>query len=135
MSALCNRFPEAKNTLRWIKEGWHVAVAYVIGVTIYMTVIGWKPYNLQQHPTHPIVNPTIGGGIAAGVTMLALYVAVRHWLTARHRVARPLLVPAVGPSSRSARRSTAVAGPPAASGRLGSPRQRRTLVRLHLRHD
>ncbi len=138
---LCNRFPEAKHTLRWIKEGWHVAVAYVLGVTIYMVVIGWRPYNLRQHPTHPLVDPTIGGGIAAGVTALALYVALRHWLTVRHGLAQPLPVPAAVPGG-------AEASAPGRQGPHGAIRGhlphldgswirrngRRTLVRLHLRH-
>ncbi|MBN8771563.1 MAG: citrate transporter, partial [Thiobacillus sp.] len=29
--AITNEFPEAKHTGRWIREGWHVAMAYVLG--------------------------------------------------------------------------------------------------------
>jgi hypothetical protein len=41
--AICNLFPEAKNTLRWLAEGWHVAVAYVVGFLLLLAVIGWHP--------------------------------------------------------------------------------------------
>jgi hypothetical protein len=27
----------------WLKHGWHVAVAYVIGFAIMLAVIGWHP--------------------------------------------------------------------------------------------
>ncbi len=112
--AICNRFPEAKDTLRWIKEGWHVAVAYILGVAVYVGLIGWDEWDLKQHPTHPLISPIIGDAIAGGITMLAVYVALRHWLIAKHRLARPLPTPfpagALVPNRR--RRRSAVAGRP-----------------------
>jgi hypothetical protein len=77
---ICNRFPEAKHTLRWVREGWHVAVAYVLGVAAFMVIDGWKPYDLAQHPSNPLVSPVIGGSIAAGVAFFALLVGLRHWV-------------------------------------------------------
>jgi len=41
--AICNIFPEAKDTVRWYREGWHVAVAYVIGFFVMLVLIGWHP--------------------------------------------------------------------------------------------
>jgi Na+/H+ antiporter NhaD/arsenite permease-like protein len=41
--AICNLFPEAKNTGRWLVEGWHVAVAYVVGFFVFLAVFGWHP--------------------------------------------------------------------------------------------
>jgi Na+/H+ antiporter NhaD/arsenite permease-like protein len=41
--AICNLFPEARNTGRWLAEGWHVAVAYVVGFFILLAVFGWHP--------------------------------------------------------------------------------------------
>ncbi|MBI3345358.1 MAG: citrate transporter [Gammaproteobacteria bacterium] len=41
--AISNIFPDAKNTLRWIKEGWHVPVAYVLGFFVMLWLLGWKP--------------------------------------------------------------------------------------------
>ncbi|MGZ4384342.1 MAG: SLC13 family permease [Gaiellaceae bacterium] len=43
---ICNRFPEAKHTGRWLKEGWHIAVAYAIGVAVFMLLVGWKPVQI-----------------------------------------------------------------------------------------
>jgi hypothetical protein len=39
--ALTNMYPEGKSVGRWLKEGWHVAVAYVIGFFLMLAVIGW----------------------------------------------------------------------------------------------
>jgi Na+/H+ antiporter NhaD/arsenite permease-like protein len=41
--AICNLFPEAKNTGRWLVEGWSVAVAYVVGFFVFLAVFGWHP--------------------------------------------------------------------------------------------
>src|SRR5258706_16015488 len=41
--ALSNNFPEAKNALLWVRHGWHVALAYVIGFFIMLAVLDWHP--------------------------------------------------------------------------------------------
>lgn len=46
--ALCNIFPEAKDTVRWFKEGWHVVVAYVIGFFVMLALAGWDPNGLDR---------------------------------------------------------------------------------------
>jgi hypothetical protein len=42
--ALSNLFPEAKSVGAWLKGGWHVAVAYVIGFFFMLAVVGWHPH-------------------------------------------------------------------------------------------
>ncbi|MBU1663967.1 MAG: citrate transporter [Gammaproteobacteria bacterium] len=42
--ALSNLFPEARSVGAWIKGGWHVALAYVIGFIIMLGVVGWHPH-------------------------------------------------------------------------------------------
>jgi Na+/H+ antiporter NhaD/arsenite permease-like protein len=42
--AITNLFPEAKSAGAWLKGGWHVAVAYVIGFFIMLAVVGWHPH-------------------------------------------------------------------------------------------
>jgi Na+/H+ antiporter NhaD/arsenite permease-like protein len=39
--ALSNMYPEAKSAGLWLKHGWHVAVAYVIGFFFMLAMIGW----------------------------------------------------------------------------------------------
>ncbi len=46
--AICNIFPEAKDTVRWFKEGWHVTVAYVIGFFVMLALVGWHPDDLNS---------------------------------------------------------------------------------------
>ena len=41
--ALSNQYAEAKSVGLWLRHGWHVAVAYVIGFFIMLAVIGWHP--------------------------------------------------------------------------------------------
>jgi hypothetical protein len=36
-------YPEAKNTGAYLRSGWHVAIAYVIGFFIMLGVHGWEP--------------------------------------------------------------------------------------------
>jgi Na+/H+ antiporter NhaD/arsenite permease-like protein len=41
--ALSNMYPEAKSVGQWLRHGWHVAVAYVIGFFVLLMVMGWHP--------------------------------------------------------------------------------------------
>jgi Na+/H+ antiporter NhaD/arsenite permease-like protein len=41
--ALSNMYPQAKSVGLWLKHGWHVAIAYVIGFFVLLAVLGWHP--------------------------------------------------------------------------------------------
>ena len=41
--ALSSQFPEARNAAQWVKQGWHVVVAYVVGFFVMLAVTGWAP--------------------------------------------------------------------------------------------
>ena len=41
--ALANMYPQAKSVGLWLKHGWHVALAYVIGFFVLLAVLGWHP--------------------------------------------------------------------------------------------
>jgi len=41
--ALANMYPEAKSVGSWLRHGWHIAVAYVVGYFFMLAVIGWHP--------------------------------------------------------------------------------------------
>jgi Na+/H+ antiporter NhaD/arsenite permease-like protein len=41
--ALSNMYPEAKSVGLWVRNGWPVAVAYVVGFFVMLAVIGWYP--------------------------------------------------------------------------------------------
>ena len=41
--ALSNMYPQAKSVGLWLRHGWHVAIAYVIGFFVLFSVLGWHP--------------------------------------------------------------------------------------------
>ncbi len=41
--AISNMYPEAKSVGRWLRHGWHVALAYVAGFIVMILVLGWHP--------------------------------------------------------------------------------------------
>ncbi len=41
--ALSNMYPEAKSVVNWVKHGWHVTLAYVVGFVVLMLTLGWQP--------------------------------------------------------------------------------------------
>ena len=45
--ALSNSYPEAKSVALWLRHGWHVTLAYVVGFAAFMVIVGWHP-----HPPH-----------------------------------------------------------------------------------
>ncbi len=62
--ALSNMFPEAKSVVDWVKGGWHVTVAYVIGFFFMLAVIGWRP-----DPPHKRADmPSVKAVVAAQMT-------------------------------------------------------------------
>jgi Na+/H+ antiporter NhaD/arsenite permease-like protein len=47
--AVAGLMPEARSAARWLKEGWPVAVAYVVGFFLLLAVLGWNPEPLAGH--------------------------------------------------------------------------------------
>jgi Na+/H+ antiporter NhaD/arsenite permease-like protein len=41
--ALSNMYPEAKSVGQWLRHGWYVAVAYVVGFFVLLALVGWHP--------------------------------------------------------------------------------------------
>ncbi|WP_299791137.1 citrate transporter [Ramlibacter sp.] len=41
--ALCTMYPEGRSVLGWLKGGWHVVVAYLLGFAAMMLLLGWAP--------------------------------------------------------------------------------------------
>jgi hypothetical protein len=41
--ALSNMFPETKSVISYIRFGWYVILAYLVGFFILPTVLGWHP--------------------------------------------------------------------------------------------
>ena len=41
--AISNRFPQARSVGAWLRHGWFVALAYVVGYSALLGVLGWRP--------------------------------------------------------------------------------------------
>ena len=64
--ALSNMYPEARSVGRWLKEGWHVAVAYVLGFFFMLAVLGWHPD--APHKTVPAAVIMVPAAVAPAPT-------------------------------------------------------------------
>jgi Na+/H+ antiporter NhaD/arsenite permease-like protein len=49
--ALTNMYPDAKDAIAWVRGGWHVTVAYIIGFAVMLAVLGWLPQPKHEAPT------------------------------------------------------------------------------------
>jgi Na+/H+ antiporter NhaD/arsenite permease-like protein len=50
--AIAGVFPEAKSARAWLRSGWHVGVAYLLGFAVMLLVLGWHVHphvRLQPH--------------------------------------------------------------------------------------
>ena len=61
--ALSNMYPEAKNAIAWLRGGWHVAVAYVIGFFVMLAIQGWVPQP-KHHAPDIIAVPSAAAAVA-----------------------------------------------------------------------
>ena len=41
--AITNLYPEGRSVIEWLKQGWFVAVAYVVGFFVMLALLGWHP--------------------------------------------------------------------------------------------
>jgi Na+/H+ antiporter NhaD/arsenite permease-like protein len=57
--ALSNMYPEARSVVNYVKNGWHVTVAYIISFFVMLGVVGWHPHaphkQKQIVPTEVVV--------------------------------------------------------------------------------
>ena len=58
--ALATLYPEARSVGAWLKAGWHIALAYVIGFFVLLAVLGWHPD--PSAPRAP-AEPTAAGSL------------------------------------------------------------------------
>jgi hypothetical protein len=59
--ALSNMYPEARSVGSWVKNGWHVALAYVFGFFVMLAILGWKPDAPHKKQVElPVVQVSMG---------------------------------------------------------------------------
>jgi len=54
--ALSNMYPEAKSVGLWLRHGWYVPIAYVIGFFVLLFILGWHP-NAKHKGGEPVTPP------------------------------------------------------------------------------
>ncbi len=62
--ALSNMYPEAKSVGRWLRHGWHVALAYIVGFMAMVVLLGWHPQPLNKGAQVPAAVEQIAPAIA-----------------------------------------------------------------------
>jgi Na+/H+ antiporter NhaD/arsenite permease-like protein len=56
--ALSNMYPQAKSVWEWLKHGWYVTVAYILGFFALLAILGWHP-NTPHKAEKPSHSPAI----------------------------------------------------------------------------
>ena len=56
--AITNKFPEGRNVILWVKNGWHIVAAYIIGFFALYLIMGWEPADNKEHK---IINCPVPG--------------------------------------------------------------------------
>jgi Na+/H+ antiporter NhaD/arsenite permease-like protein len=47
--AVAGLMREARSSVRWLREGWFVAVAYVVGFFLMLALLGWNPESIASN--------------------------------------------------------------------------------------
>lgn len=71
--AITNKFPEARNVMLWIRKGWHVILAYIVGFFALYLILGWEPADNKKHKEPAIDCPVKDCPVAAKATFDILY--------------------------------------------------------------
>ncbi len=47
--AITNKFPEGRDVFRWLKNGWYIVIAYIVGFFALYFIMGWEPGDNRKH--------------------------------------------------------------------------------------
>jgi Na+/H+ antiporter NhaD/arsenite permease-like protein len=61
--ALSNMYPEAKSVGLWLRHGWYIAVAYVIGFFVMLAMLGWHPDTEHKKRVELMPQPVMAASI------------------------------------------------------------------------
>jgi len=56
--ALTNMYPQARVTKAWLREGWHVILAYIVGFAVMLAILGWHPVAPHRHIAPAVTQAT-----------------------------------------------------------------------------
>jgi Na+/H+ antiporter NhaD/arsenite permease-like protein len=66
--AITNKFPDARDVVLWVRKGWHVTLAYIVGFFVLFVLWGWHPGDNRLHK-EPAINCPIQNCKAKKVAM------------------------------------------------------------------
>ena len=72
--ALSNLFPESRSVGAWLRHGWHVAVAYVLGFFALLALLGWQPHE-PHHAERPQSAAVLADGHGFGIRCVSPHCA------------------------------------------------------------
>jgi Na+/H+ antiporter NhaD/arsenite permease-like protein len=75
--AITNKFPDARDVFAWVRNGWHIAAAYVIGFLALYLLLGWEPADNKEHKIKdrpvPVSSVNIGKRSLVGQPSVSYY--------------------------------------------------------------
>ena len=57
--ALSNQYPQTRSAAAYVKNGWHVTVAYIVGFFVLLAVMGWTPSPKRSDMQKSDLQPTV----------------------------------------------------------------------------
>jgi Na+/H+ antiporter NhaD/arsenite permease-like protein len=54
--AISNMYPQAKSVGSWVKNGWHVIIAYIVGFFVLLYTLGWQPHEPHRSRQSPVAS-------------------------------------------------------------------------------
>jgi Na+/H+ antiporter NhaD/arsenite permease-like protein len=57
--ALSNQYPETRSAVAYVKHGWHVTVAYIVGFFVLLAIMGWTPSPKRSDMQKSDLQPTV----------------------------------------------------------------------------
>ena len=59
--ALSSMFPQARSVGAWLRGGWHITVAYVVGFFVMLAIAGWHPSAKREATVIPPGSSSVPG--------------------------------------------------------------------------
>jgi len=53
--AVCDMFHKARSFVNWLRYGWHIPFAFMVGFGVYLLVLGWDP--MKGNPPDQMPEP------------------------------------------------------------------------------
>lgn len=55
--AISGKFHEARSVVNWLKAGWHIIIAYILGFFVLLLLLGWQPEVIEKKSSSNAASP------------------------------------------------------------------------------